>query len=340
MRRLPVIQSFLPFMLLMFVLFPVRVDAQNAFDRIIVFGDSLSDAGNKYVVTGLINVPPYDLLDPLLVPEGPYARGGLHHSNGATWIEQMARPLGFGGDVRPALGSQGRASNYAYAGARARDAVDIDNIHLSEQVATFLADERYVAPPDALYIIFIGGNDVPDAVGALVNDPSGLTSIGIMGDAVASVNESVLSLYTAGARKFLILNAPDLGLVPAMNILDQVFPGAADAATCFSALYNFGTPVPCVPTGIVIPGLADVLDALEGMPGIDILRLDIFAVLRQFVADPAAFGLSNVTDACVMPGQVPFVCGTPGEYLYWDGIHPTKAVHAIIAGKAAEVLAQ
>ncbi len=338
MRRLSVIQSFLPVILLMVVLFPVRVDAQNAFDRIIIFGDSLSDPGNKYAVTGLVNVPPYDLLDPLLVPEGPYARGGLHHSNGATWIEQMARPLGFGGDVRPAFGSQGKASNYAYAGARAREAVDVDNIHLSEQVAAFLADERYVAPPDALYVIFIGGNDVPDAVRALAVDPSGLTSIGVMTDAVASVNQSILYLYSAGARKFLILNAPDLGLIPAMNILDQVFPGAADAATCFSALYNFGTPVPCVPSGIAIPGLADVLDALEGMPEIDILRLDVFAIMRQFVADPAAFGLSNVTDACVMPGQPPFACKTPDEYLFWDGIHPTKAVHAIIADKAAEVL--
>lgn len=50
--------------------------AEFAFDGLVVFGDSLSDSGNKYVVTGLSNTPPYDLLDPFLVPDGPYTRGG------------------------------------------------------------------------------------------------------------------------------------------------------------------------------------------------------------------------------------------------------------------------
>ena len=31
---------------------------------------------------------------------------------------------------------------------------------------------------------------------------------------------------------------------------------------------------------------------------------------------------------------------TPPDYLFWDGIHPTHAAHALVAHEAARVLAQ
>ena len=156
----------LAFLLSLPFLFSCWASASFAYDGLVVFGDSLSDAGNKYVVTGLSNTPPYDLLDPFLVPDGPYTKGGLHHSNGKTWVEQYAKPLGLGDLVRPALRNPGEATNYAYGGARARNAsATSSNLHLPDQVTTFLADTGGVASPDALYVIFIGGNDIaPDAV--------------------------------------------------------------------------------------------------------------------------------------------------------------------------------
>ena len=56
-------------------------------------GDSLSDPGNAFALTGEQSVPPYDTLDPFLVPSAPYARGGHHLSNGATWVEQLGKTL-------------------------------------------------------------------------------------------------------------------------------------------------------------------------------------------------------------------------------------------------------
>jgi outer membrane lipase/esterase len=70
------------------------------------------------------------------------------------------------------------------------------------------------------------------------------------------------------------------------------------------------------------------------------VRLDTDKLLADIVADPAAVGLTNVDEACLKFGVVtnPF-CRTPNQYLFWDGIHPTRAGHTIVAKAAARVLA-
>ena len=52
---------------------PVHTTARAPFDRIVVFGTSLSDSGNAFALRGGTNTPPDYLLDPLLVPSAPYA---------------------------------------------------------------------------------------------------------------------------------------------------------------------------------------------------------------------------------------------------------------------------
>ena len=63
-------------------------------------------------------------------------------------------------------------------------------------------------------------------------------------------------------------------------------------------------------------------------------------MLQQINAHPANFGLTNTTTACLIPSEEPFFCQTADEYLFWDGIHPTRAAHALVAHEAAPVLAQ
>ena len=95
--------------------------APSPYAGIVVFGTSLSDSGNAFALRGGTNTPPDYDLDPLLVPTAPYARGGHHFSDGATWIEQLARSFGLAVSARPAFSSQsGGATNYAVAGARPR----------------------------------------------------------------------------------------------------------------------------------------------------------------------------------------------------------------------------
>src|SRR4051812_23961227 len=116
---------------------PGLASAQSRYSGLVVFGTSLSDSGNAFALTGEQSTAPDFALDPLLVPSAPYAAGGHHFSNGATWIEQFARSVGLAASVRPAFAAtDSAASNYAVGGARARE--DGINVNLTQQVTAFL----------------------------------------------------------------------------------------------------------------------------------------------------------------------------------------------------------
>jgi phospholipase/lecithinase/hemolysin len=296
--------------------------AERSFDRLVVFGTSLSDSGNAFALRGGANAAPDYLVDPLLVPSAPYARGGHHFSNGATWVEQFARSIGLASSVRPAFGaSNANATNYAVGGARARE--DGINVDLSAQVDAFLEQFGGLAPADGLYAIEMGSNDIRDALVAYAGGANGGP---ILQSANVSIANSIVTLYGAGAREFIVWRVPNLALTPAIRALDQVSPGAGQLATALTQGFN--------------AGLDGVVAQLSGLPGIRIVRLDAYRLLNDIVGDPGAFGLTNVTTACITPTVPPFTCDRPDEFLFWDGIHPSKAVHAITAQEAANALAR
>lgn len=286
------------------------------FSRMIVFGDSLSDPGNGYTLLGMQSVPPYDTLDMFLVPSAPYAIGGHHLSNGATWIEQLGQTLKLNSSTGPAWRNPGVFTNYAVSSARARN--DGLNVNLGDQVTAFAArPDSASLLEDALVVLWFGGNDVRDAA------VSG-GDLGIIAAAITALQDNIVTLYGMGARRFLIGNAPDIGLIPSIRMADAFFPGLAAGATALSVGFN--------------NALTGLLDALEGgvLPGVSFTRLDSFQFLQDAVA--GNLGLVNTVDACITPGIPPFSCRKPDDYLFWDGIHPTKAGHALLAGYAHSLL--
>ena len=290
-------------------------------DRLVVFGTSLSDPGNSFALNGGTNTPPDYSVDALLIPDRPYGHGGHHFSNGATWIEQLAGSVGLAASVQPAFQSNSSvATNFAVGAARARD--DGKNVNLPMQVDAFLQHVQGDAPANALYVIEMGGNDIRDALAAAASggDPSA-----VIQQALTSIAGNVGSLYQAGARRFLVWNAPNVGLTPAIRQLDAQFPGIAPLATFLTIVFN--------------AGLNAVVEQLSALPGIEIRRFDAFQKLNDMTSNPAAFGLANVTSACIAL-EAPYVCDEPDRHLFWDGIHPTRAVHAILALEAAAVLSQ
>jgi phospholipase/lecithinase/hemolysin len=301
---------------------------QPRFDSLVVFGTSLSDPGNAFALRGGTNTPPDYDVDPFLVPSAPYARGGHHFSDGATWAEQLARSLGLAASAKPALANQSKkAANYAVGGARANDTAT--GFDLADQVGAFLRDRAGTAPSDALYVVEMGGNDLRDAMLAYLGAGGGvngeIAAGAVISGALQSIGGNIGALYGAGARKFLVWNAPNLGLTPAIRALDAISPGAAFLAHQLTLGFNAGLE-------------GQVLASLSQLPGIELFRFDAYGKLQAIVADPAAFGLTNVTSACITPQIAPYHCKEFKEYLFWDGIHPTAAAHAIVAQHAASAL--
>lgn len=304
---------------------------EKMFERIVVFGTSLSDSGNAFILLSdtsafgfdetcnmgtPANVPPYDALDDLLIPDGTYAKGGHHVSNGATWVEQLAHGKGLSGNVQPALRNAAgtQASNYAVGGARASEYAC--RFNLSNQLSAYLNDFP-ITSDNTLVVIEMGSNDVRDA---LSGDPAPIAG------ALMNIGNTIQTLYAQGARKFLLVNVPAIGNTPAVRILDNYFPGIADGANYLSTVFN--------------AGLAELQNNLNQLDGIDVRTLDLYAILNEIINAPASFGIINTVDACVTPNLPPFTCKKPDTYLFWDGIHPTRAVHGIVAQRATEVLMQ
>lgn len=298
---------------------PAAYADHSGYSGLVVFGDSLSDPGNVYALTGQQSVAPYEP-----VPTFPYAIGGNHFSNGKTYVERLARRLHLNVTAKATFNPEiRRATNYAVGAARARVGGPPRLLDLTGEVNAFLSDFGNQAPLDALYVIWIGGNDIRDALEAAFVDPTLATSFQILEAAVLGEAANIGALATAGATDFLVLNAPNLAVTPAVMALG---PQAIGAAMMFSAGFN--------------NGLSDALDGLELLfPDIAITRFDTFAFLTTVAADGAAFGLPQTTVPCLTFFVLEdAVCDKPKEYMFWDAIHPTTSTHRLLARKVGKAL--
>ncbi len=89
-----------------------------SYSEAIVFGDSLSDSGNYFVQFGGKSMQPYEAEN---VPSKPYAIGGHHFTNGATWVETLTRKLHIPNSGSPSMVAPGIFRNYSVGRSRARD---------------------------------------------------------------------------------------------------------------------------------------------------------------------------------------------------------------------------
>jgi outer membrane lipase/esterase len=285
------------------------------FERIFFFGDSLSDAGNIYASTGQSAKAPYEL-----IPSAPYRIGGFQFSNGKTWAQRFAQAMQSNRSGKASLDAPGRNGNYAFGGARARSGSSSLAPTGQDQLNLYLADYDNAADPDALYVVQLGGNDVRDALELLASgDP--VAAQQAIESAIAAEVGLILQLHAIGARHFLIVNVPDIGISPAIRLAG---PGAAFYATMLASSYNAGLDLS--------------VEGLQGLPGISIARLNLFSILGEIAAAPADYGIADTESSClVFYTRSGAKCSEPETYLFWDGIHPTARIHKIVSEAAESI---
>lgn len=264
---------------------------------LVIFGDSLSDSGNNLIALGGNTTPNSAITDNSFIPTFPYAVSGVY-SNGPVWATRFAAALGL--SATPSLAG---GDNFAYGGATT--GVGSPTPSLTAQADQFLSGSGNIAPANYLYVVAGGGNNLRHTLDDAGADPGNAAAIFGAGAAqfAGDVGNIVDKLQGAGAQHVIVWDVPNLGVAPAVLALGGTNPATA---TFVSGLFN--------------TALGARLNSETG-----VTTFDIFGLVGGIIDHPAASGLSNVTDACVLGS-----CDAATN-LFWDGIHPTAKGHELIA---------
>ena len=262
-----------------------------------VLGDSLSDPGNIFDLTGGERpaTPPYFM--------GRFSNGFVFADDLTQEFDAAGLPTG----------------NFAYGGARAvpndegpgADAIpDLPaQIDLLDAASDGLLGERPLA-----HVLF-GGNDIFAA--AVSSNPE--ASAEAAAEAVAG---ALPSLYELGFRDFAVGNVADVGTTPLYNLfLPEVKPAAERAVGAFNEALEDAL------AALDLPGARTTLvdrfafyEDLQAEPG----RIGLTEVLL-----PCLFPNEEAAEA---EGQ-PLYCGEDeaDRRFFFDNVHPSGPVHAAYA---------
>lgn len=250
--------------------------APSPYSTLVVFGDSLSDAGQFPDPAG-----PAGSTSRFTNRVGPTYQNGSGEIFGPTAPMLLGKQLGIApGDLAastsPVNAQQGIAdgNNWAVGGYRTDqiyDSITAANGSLIERDNTLLrsrdgylvdrARQGLGADPNALYYITGGGNDFLQ--GRILNDVQAQQAAGRLVD-------SVQALQQAGARYIVVWLLPDLGLTPA----------------------TFGGPLQ--PFASQLSGTFNAeLTAQLSQAGANVIPLNIPLLLKEGMANPASFGLAG-----------------------------------------------
>jgi phospholipase/lecithinase/hemolysin len=277
----------------------LNIGPASAYTALFAFGDSLSDAGNAYIITG--GTKP---------ASPPYYDG--HFSNGPTWVEDLSVGLGLG-VLKPSLAG---GTDFAIGGATT-------GAVLGGEVSAF---EAYVAAAHvtqatlngALFTLDIGAIDILDAL----SDPA--TAFGVVTAAAQSAAAEVKELNSDGARTFLFYEVPKLSVTPEVEALGSAAGTLADTlAQTFNStlLSSLGS----VETG------ADALNVVA-LDTYDFLAEAVASPAKYGFANVTEPCLLAVACATATPT-------VQDTYLFWDTLHPTEGGHLQTAALAYALVA-
>ena len=314
------------------------------YSNLYVFGDSLSDSGSDRNIStslAIASMGGFPIVPaPAVSPTGTFG-------NGKVAVDYLASNLGLTLTphylTAPFLGTATGGNNYAQGGATSGlanaslpatitvgpNTYSTGFKGMTAEIADYTSTHA-AADPNAVYIVWSGANDflTPGSAGAAPGCSGSPTAIAIC-TAVTNVVNGVAALAALGASHIVVPNLPDLGAT-ARSIAGG--PVAVAQAHALSVAYN--------------ATLASALGGLSSFYPDDIIPFDLFGAFNEVLADPYRYGFTNSTMACLSgsvadsTSVVTSACAVAGadHYIFWDDIHPTTAVQAILGQKLAAAL--
>ena len=341
----------------------------GSFSAVVSFGDSLSDLGTYSPATSLAGDG-----------SAPYFGGKFTTNDGSTgtvWVENIAASLGvivtpaemgFGAvsvacpaAANPALAST--CTGYGQGGSRVTDPNGIGKsggaltVPVVTQIANHLARFGSFSANDLIFVN-AGSNDVftqfgvfaataaqiqaQAATGAITPEQAQLALFEAQSAAQAEMKKAALELsgyvrnqiIANGGRYVAVMTLLDIGDTPFGNSLPA---RAKPVLSDLSAIFN--------------------LWLREGLTGAPVKIIDTFPLLKTIVADPAQYGLVNIsvpacdaaaiqalTGGAVTDGSSLFCNATPNApyntlrvgadvttWLFADSVHPTTIGHKLFS---------
>jgi phospholipase/lecithinase/hemolysin len=282
-------------------------------ERVVVFGDSLSDNGNCFALTGG-QLPPGP-------PQGAYGEtfdgSGLsfpgRFTDGRNWVDYLPQVEKVFQVHIPTLSaffqnpSAESASDFAIGGStsEALNVLDATLPSFPKQIGAYLKSLGTNSAARDLCVIWIGANDFAAGINPL--------------ETVANIKGAIAQLAGAGVEKFAVVTIPDLALTPEVKAA-----GAVLAAQNFVFTVNLG--------------LEFELPQFAQLHQINISVVDINAVTFPIVFEPARFGFTNSIGSAYNPSSSLVLVPDPDKYVFWDGFHPTTRVDAIAADFIVETV--
>lgn len=332
--------------------FPVR--------RMVIFGDSLSDTGR---LKHRLHV----------FPGSPYWLGRF--SNGPSWVDYLAAGTGLA------------AQNHAYGGASVtqHDTVPGDELFarikqggqllvtgsLEQEVDDYinqnLGNARVQHPERTVFVIWAGANDYiwkepfTGAITTFLNSPRGAAGYqSVVDEVVHAIEAQLRKLHSAGARRFMVINLPDLGQTPIVLQNKTYYPpqppGSDDARKLelshrlskLSAYHN-------QQLHLMLEGLT------RELPDSQILQEDAALAISRLLqnTDSVDYGFNlqenqetlahegqeaTIQKRCYSGGYLGSsdpedVCAGQETTVFWDIIHPTTFMHCWEAWFIGQTLA-
>ena len=191
-------------------------------------------------------------------------------------------------------------TDYAWGGAETGTGLSAiyNTPNIGTQIGQYLATSPTITGTQ-LFTIWGGANDFLHG---------GVTNPMIP---VNNLISDITTLAAAGGKQFLVPNLPLLGELPATS------------STPYSGPLNYLT--------LQFDSLLHTqLNLLQQQLGVTIYQVDVNSVFENIMADPAAYGITNVTDPAYLNPNY------QGQgYLFWDTVHPTTEIQQLIGNIAA-----